>query len=175
MMLVTQVDSQVFGWPDRDSFGSVWTVCSCKHCIVSKTAEHAKRVPLESITYTRPLQLICIDFQLAGVCKQQNGRCNGGDQSFYKNGPGISLTAKWVPKVLWDKFSCVFGFPERIHNDQEASFNSQLISELLRVSGIRKPTLIILWATGVWNSLTETLSNMICVMTPDMKANWPRR
>ena len=37
-------------------------VRSCKRCIVSKTAEPADRAPLESITSTRPLQLVCIDF-----------------------------------------------------------------------------------------------------------------
>lgn len=43
-----------------------------------------------------------------------------------------------MARVLWDRYFCVFGFPERIHSNQGAKFESQLISELLRVSGIRK-------------------------------------
>ncbi|KAL0189826.1 hypothetical protein M9458_016925, partial [Cirrhinus mrigala] len=47
-------------------------------------------------------------------------------------------SAKQVAKVLWDKFFCVFGFPERIHPDQGANFESQLIRELLQVAGVKK-------------------------------------
>lgn len=52
--------------------------------------------------------------------------------------PCKDQTAKQVARVLWDRYFCVFGFPERIHSNQGAKFESQLISELLRVSGIRK-------------------------------------
>ncbi len=41
-------------------------------------------------------------------------------------------------RVLWDWYFCAFGFPERIQSDQGANFESQLIGELLRVSGFKK-------------------------------------
>lgn len=39
--------------------------CNCKWCIVSKMAEPVDRAPLENITSTRPLQLVCIEFRAA--------------------------------------------------------------------------------------------------------------
>ncbi len=81
-------------------------------------------------------------------------------------------TAKQVARFFWDSYFCVFGFPEMIHSDHGTNFESQLISKLLRVSGIRKShtTPTIQWGMGVW-----TLSGMIRALSPVKKADWPRR
>ena len=53
--------------------------------------------------------------------------------------PCTNQTAKQVAKKnKWDHVFCVYGFPERIHTDQGANIESELISELLKLSGISK-------------------------------------
>ncbi len=40
-------------------------VYQCQRCIISKTVEPEGRAPLETVTSTKPLELVCIDFWLA--------------------------------------------------------------------------------------------------------------
>lgn len=155
-------------------------VRSCKRCIVSKTAEPADRAPLESITSTRPLQLVCIDFWSAEDASNKTVDVLVLTDHFTRMAqafPCKDQSAKQVARVLWDRFFCVYGFPERIHSDQGASFESQLISELLRVSGIRKShtTPYHPMGNGSVERFNRTLGNMIRALTSVTKANWPRR
>lgn len=47
-------------------------------------------------------------------------------------------TAKSVVEKLWDGFFCVYGFLQCIHSDQGANFESELLAELLALSGVSK-------------------------------------
>ena len=155
-------------------------VRNCKRCIVSKTVEPVDRAPLESITSTRPLQLVCIDFWSAEDARNKTVDVLVVTDHFTRMAqafPCKDQSAKQVARVLWDKFFCVFGFPERIHSDQGPSFESQLISELLRVSGIKKShtTPYHPMGNGSVERFNRTLGNMIRALTPDNKVTWPRR
>lgn len=155
-------------------------VRNCQRCIVSKTVEPAGRAPLERITSTRPLQLVCIDFWSAEDSHNKSVDVLVVTDHFTRMAqafPCRDQSAKQVARVLWDKYFCVFGFPERIHSDQGASFESQLISELLRVSGVRKShtTPYHPMGNGSVERFNRTLGNMIRALTPDTKADWPRR
>lgn len=90
--------------------------------------------------------------------------------------PCRDQSAKQVAKQLWEKYFCIFGFPERIHSDQGASFASQLISELLKVAGVRKSrtTPYHPMGNGSVERFNRTLGNMIRALSPDAKRNWPR-
>ncbi|XP_072574387.1 retrovirus-related Pol polyprotein from transposon 412 isoform X2 [Paramormyrops kingsleyae] len=152
----------------------------CQRCIVSKTADPEGRAPLESITTTRPLELVCIDFWSAeNSCNKSIDVLVITDhftrlaQAF----PCKDQTAKQVAKVLWDKYFCVFGFPERIHSDQGTNFESRLISELLMISGVKKSrtTPYHPMGNGSVERFNRTLGCMIRALSPAAKADWPRR
>lgn len=152
----------------------------CQRCIVSKTAEPEGRAPLESITTTRPLELVCIDFWSAeNSCNKSidvlviTDHFTRMAQAF----PCKDQTAKQVAKVLWDKYFCVFGFPERIHSDQGTNFESRLISELLKISGVRKShtTPYHPMGNGSVERFNRTLGCMIRALSPEAKVDWPRR
>ena len=152
----------------------------CQRCIVSKTVEPEGRAPLESITSTRPLELVCIDFWSAEDSKNKSIDVLVVTDHFTKMAqafPCRDQTAKQVARVLWDRYFCVFGFPERIHSDQGANFESHLISELLRVSGIRKShtTPYHPMGNGSVERFNRTLGGMIRALSPDEKSDWPRR
>lgn len=113
----------------------------CKRCVVSKTPEPEGRAPLESIKTSSPLELVCIDFWSAENYSGRSVDVLVITDHFTKMAhafPSKDQSAKQVARLLWDRYFCVYGFPERIHSDQGANFGSQLIRELLDVAGVRK-------------------------------------
>lgn len=67
----------------------------------------------------------------------------------------------------------IFGFTERIHSDQVANSERQLIGELLRVSGVKKShtTSYHPMRNGSVERFNRTWGGR--VITPDAKADWP--
>ena len=151
----------------------------CPRCVISKTADPEGRAPLESIKTSAPLEIVCIDFWTAEDSNNKSvdvlvvtDHFTGLAQAF----PCRDQCAKQVAKQLWDKYFCIYGFPERIHSDQGASFESQLISELLKVAGVRKSrtTPYHPMGNGSVERFNRTLGNMIRALSPEAKCNWPR-
>ncbi|KAG1937129.1 retrotransposable element [Pimephales promelas] len=131
---------QRFYWPEmeRDVRDYVKT---CTRCVLSKTPEPAARAPLESIKTTAPLELVCIDFWSAEDKHNKSVDVLVITDHFTKLAhafPCRNQCAKSVAKKLWDGFFCIYGFPQRIHSDQGANFESELIAELLDVAGVDK-------------------------------------
>lgn len=96
----------------------------CQRCVVGKTAEPEGRAPLENIVTSRPLQLVCIDFWSAEDHKNKSVDVLVITDHFTRLAHAFQCkdqSAKQVARVLWEKYFCVFGFPERIHSDQGAS------------------------------------------------------
>uniref|UniRef100_A0A3B3SUP7 Integrase catalytic domain-containing protein n=1 Tax=Paramormyrops kingsleyae TaxID=1676925 RepID=A0A3B3SUP7_9TELE len=152
----------------------------CQRCIVSKVLEPEGRAPLESISTSRPLQLVCMDFWSAEASNNRSVDVLVITDHFTKlvqAFPCKNQSARKVAKVLWGKYFCIYGFPERIHSDQGPSFESELIRELLMISGIRKShtTPYHPMGNGCVERFNRTLGNMIRALTPDEKKDWPRR
>uniref|UniRef100_A0A3B1JAQ3 Gypsy retrotransposon integrase-like protein 1 n=1 Tax=Astyanax mexicanus TaxID=7994 RepID=A0A3B1JAQ3_ASTMX len=152
----------------------------CQRCIVSKAAEPEGRAPLENITSTRPLQLVCIGFWSAEDASNKSIDVLVVTDHFSRLAHAFvckNQSAKQVARVLWDKYFCVYGFPERIHSDQGASFENQLISELLRISGIRKShtTPYHPMGNGSVERFNRTLGNMIRALSPERKYKGTRK
>ncbi|KAK7877227.1 hypothetical protein WMY93_032080 [Mugilogobius chulae] len=66
--------------------------------------------------------------------------------------------------------------PERIHSDQGANFESQLIKELLEMAGVQKShtTPYHPMGNGIAERYNRTLGNMIRALPPNSKARWPQ-
>uniref|UniRef100_A0A3B1KC70 Gypsy retrotransposon integrase-like protein 1 n=1 Tax=Astyanax mexicanus TaxID=7994 RepID=A0A3B1KC70_ASTMX len=151
----------------------------CQRCIVSKVLEPDGRAPLESIVTSRPLELVCIDFWSAEDLHNKSVDVLVITDHFTRLSQAFvckDQSAKQVAKVLWDRYFCIYGFPERIHSDQGPSFESELIVELLKLSGIRKShtTPYHPMGNGSVERFNRTLGNMIRALTPEAKLNWPR-
>ncbi len=90
--------------------------------------------------------------------------------------PCQNQSAKSVAKKLWDGFFCIYGFPQRLHSDQGASFESELIAELLDLAGVDKsrtspyPPM----GNGVTERFNRTLGNMLRPLPPRSKQKWPQ-
>lgn len=131
---------QRFYWPRMESDVKEYVRC-CDRCILAKTPEPAARAPLASIRTTAPLELMCIDFWTAEDSKRKSVDVLVITDHFTKLAhtfPCHNQTARQVAKQLWDKVFCVYGFPERVYSGQGANFESELLAELFRLSGVVK-------------------------------------
>lgn len=154
-------------------------VRSCHRCILSKAPEPSARAPLESIKTSAPLELVCIDFWSAEDNNNKSVDVLVITDHFTKLAhafPCQDQTAKRVAKKLWDSFFCIYGFPQRLHSDQGANFESELIAELLELSGVNKSRTSPYHPMG--NGGTErfnrTLGNMLRSLPLRSKQKWPQ-
>lgn len=69
------------------------------------------------------MELVCLDFWTA-----EDGK---------KRSVDVLVMMDHFTK-LWDRVFCVYGFPSRIHTDQGANFESALLTELFKLSGVAK-------------------------------------
>lgn len=98
-----------------------------------KEKKQQSRAPLVSITTSQPLELVCIDFL---TLKQSRG----GHQHklvvtdhFTRYALAYSTrnqTAKTTAEVLFHQFIVHYGIPKRMHSDQGANFEENLIQQL---------------------------------------------
>lgn len=151
----------------------------CTRCVVSKTPEPEGRAPLESVKTTAPLQLVCVDFWTAEDAKNRTVDVLVVTDHYTKLSHAFCCsdqTAKQVARKLWDNFFCFYGFPERIHSDQGANFESELIAALLQISGVKKShtTAYHPMGNGLAERFNRTLGNMIRALPPRDKQSWPQ-
>ncbi|KAJ8367494.1 hypothetical protein AAFF_G00317170 [Aldrovandia affinis] len=154
-------------------------VRNCARCVLSKTPEPAARAPLESITTSAPLELVCIDFWSAEDNNNKSVDVLVITDHFTKLAhafPCQDQTAKKVAKKLWDNFFCVYGFPQRLHSDQGANFQSELIVELLELAGVgqSRTSPYHPMGNGGTERFNRTLGGMLRSLPPRSKHKWPQ-
>lgn len=169
---------QRFFWVGMERDVREYVRC-CKRCVVSKTPEPEGRAPLRSVKTTSPLEIVCIDFWSAELPAGKNVDVLVITDHFTKMAhafPCHDQSAKQVARQLWDRYFCVYGFPERIHSDQGANFESQLIQELLLIAGVKKSrtTAYHPMGNGIVERFNRTLGSMIRALPPRSKQKWPQ-
>ncbi|KAK7933215.1 hypothetical protein WMY93_004111 [Mugilogobius chulae] len=169
---------QRFFWINMENSVREYVKC-CKRCVVSKTLEPEGRAPLESIKTTSPLELVCLDFWSAEDAKGRSVDVLVVTDHFTKMAHAFQCpdqSAKQVARKLWDRYFCIYGFPQRVHADQGANFESELIQELLKISGVKKSrtTPYHPMGNGQTERFNRTLGNMIRALPPRDKSKWPQ-
>ena len=152
----------------------------CRRCVFSKTPEPEARAPLESVKTSRPLELVCMDFWSAEDSSNKSLDVLVVTDHFTKLAQAFlcpNQSAKVVAQQLWNNFFCIYGFPERVHSDQGANFESSLIAEMLQVAGVEKShtTPYHPMGNGAVERFNRTLGNMIRALPPKAKQRWPQR
>ena len=88
--------------------------------------------------------------------------------------PTKNQTAKTTADVLYNEFIVKYGIPARLHSDQGATFESEIIKQLCDMMGIKKSRTTPYHASG--NGMTErfnrTLISMIGTLDPEKRRNW---
>lgn len=148
---------------------------NCNRCVHRKSTN--QKAPLVNITSTYPLELVCIDFLTLEESK-------GGYQHvlvmtdhytrFAQAIPTKNMTAKTNAEALFNNFINYYGIPTRIHSDQGANFESQIIKELCLITGMRKSrtTSYHAMGNGQCERYNRTLLNMLGTLKPEQKQNW---
>uniref|UniRef100_A0A3B3SNI1 Gypsy retrotransposon integrase-like protein 1 n=1 Tax=Paramormyrops kingsleyae TaxID=1676925 RepID=A0A3B3SNI1_9TELE len=170
---------QRFYWPKMEQDIKSY-VKHCQRCILAKSPEPSARAPLESIITSAPMELVCLDFWSAEDSKQNSVDVLVVTDHFTKLAhafPCANQKAKQVARKLWDQIFCVYGFPERIHTDQGANFESGLIAELLNLSGVAKShtTAYHPMGNGGTERFNRTLGSMLRSLPLKAKHQWPQQ
>ena len=164
-----------FYFPGMAKAVDAW-ISACDRCLRRKSPTNA-RAPLVNIRTTQPLELLCIDYLSLESSK-------GGFQNilvltdhftrYAQAFPTKNQTAKTTAEVLFNQFIVHYGFPQRIHSDQGANFQSGLIKELCHIAGIEKSrtTPYHPMGNGMCERFNRTLLGMLGTLTPDQKTSW---
>ena len=85
-------------------------------------------------------------------------------------------TAKTTAEVFHDSFITHFGIPARIHSDQGACFESDIIKELCKITGMTKSKTTPYHPIGnpIPERFNRTLLNKLGTLEPDKKADWKK-
>ncbi len=88
--------------------------------------------------------------------------------------PTRDQKAVTVARVLWRNFFCRFGFPARLHADQGRNFESAIVKELCKCTGITKThtTPYHPQGNGTTERFNRTLMNMLGTLEPHLKPQW---
>ena len=88
--------------------------------------------------------------------------------------PTRDQKASTVAQVLWSKFICNYGFPERLLSDQGRNFESGVVRELCKLTGTAKSRTSPYHPQG--NGMTErfnrTLIGLLGSLDREAKADW---
>uniref|UniRef100_A0A9J8BSI6 Gypsy retrotransposon integrase-like protein 1 n=1 Tax=Cyprinus carpio carpio TaxID=630221 RepID=A0A9J8BSI6_CYPCA len=175
----THLARQRFFWPGMGHDICEYIKC-CQRCILAKAPEPSARAPLESIKTSMPMELVCLDFWTAEDGKKRSVDVLVMTDHFTKLAhtfPCANQSAKQVARKLWDRVFCVYGFPSRIHTDQGANFESALLSELFKLSGVAKShtTAYYPMGNGGVERFNRTLGSMLRTLPLKEKHKWPEQ
>ncbi|KAJ8373066.1 hypothetical protein AAFF_G00271940 [Aldrovandia affinis] len=135
-------------------------VRNCARCVLSKTPEPAARAPLESITTSAPLELVCIDFWSAEDNNNKSVDVLVITDHFTKLAHAFPVKTKLRRK--WPK--------------SWANFQSELIAELLELAGVgqSRTSSYHPMGNGGTERFNRTLGGMLRSLPPRSKHKWPQ-
>ena len=149
----------------------------CERCIRFKAKQEI--APLENIEASYPMELVHIDYLTIESNKTEKDInilvvTDHFTRLAHKPFVTPSQTASVVAKTLWDKFFMYYGIPEKILSDQGRNFESSLIAELCKLTGVKKlrTTPYRPQTNGQCEKFNSTLINMIGTLPSELKYNW---
>jgi transposase InsO family protein len=170
----TNLIRERFYWPGMTTDIEKW-LNQCENCI--KRKKEPSIAPLVNIETTQPLELVCIDYLTLEKCKGGFENILVITDHFTRYAQAIptrNQTAKTTAEILFNNFINHYGIPQRIHSDQGANFESNLMKELCNLMGTNKSRTTPYHPMG--NGMTErfnrTLLNMLGTMDTNKKQNW---
>ena len=127
-----------FYWPRMTAEIEKWT-SECRRCLLRKSPTN-NRAPLVNIITTYPLELVCMDYLTLEPAKGIGNVLVITDH-FTKYALAIATkiqTAKTTAEVFHEHFITHYGIPTRIHSDQGATFESEIVKELCKITAMTK-------------------------------------
>ena len=165
-----------FYWPRMTADIEKWTK-ECQRCLLRKSPTN-NRAPLVNIVTTYPLELVCMDYLTLEPAKGVGNILVITDH-FTKYALAIATknqTAKTTAEVFFEHFITNYGIPTRIHSDQGACFESEIIKELCKITGMKKSHTTPYHPMGnpIPERFNRTLLNMLGTLELDKKTDWKK-
>lgn len=162
-----------FYWPKMAQY--IKEKCkTCERCVRRKSRVQ-RAAKLVTIKVSRPLKLICMDFLSLEPDSRDTRNILVITDHFTKYAqayPTRDQTAKTVAMVLWENFISHYGFPCRIHSDQGACFESEVVTELCKLSGTKLRTTSYHPRGNPVERFNRTLLDLLGTLEDKRKEEW---
>ena len=164
-----------FFWPGMTVDVDYW-IKKCDRCLKRKSSVNI-RAPLVNITTNYPLEMVCLDYLSLEPSKGGITNILVITDHFTKFAMAIptrNQTAKTTAEAFYNNFILHYGIPAKIHTDQGANFESQLIKELCDTLGIEKSRTSAYhpMSNGIAERFNRTLISMIGTLENEKKRDW---
>ena len=165
-----------FYWPRMTAEIEKWT-SECRRCLLRKSPTN-NLAPLVNIITTYPLELVCMDYLTLEPAKGVGNVLVITDH-FTKYALAIATknqTAKTTAEAFHEHFITHYGIPTRIHSDQGATFESEIVKELCKITGMTKSRTTPYHPMGnpIPERFNRTLLDMLGTLEPSKKTDWKR-
>ena len=166
-----------FFWPGMTKDAEEW-IENCDRCVRRKCGSDI-RAPLVNVDTSYPLELVCMDYLTLEPSK--GGICNilvitDHFTKFAMAIPTKIQTAKTTADAFYNNFILHYGIPTRIHSDQGANFESNILKELCHLTNMEKSRTPIYHPQG--NAEPErfnrTLLGMLGTLENEQKTDWKK-
>lgn len=164
-----------FYWGKMESSVRGW-IQTCPRCVLRKSRPEGK-APLVPILPSAPMEILAIDFLTLGRPTDRFQNILVMTDLFTKYAwavPTADQTAITTARALWSQVIQPFGCPEKIHSDQGANFESDLIYELCQLYGAQKSrtTPYHPQGNGGCERMNQTLLNLLGTLEEDQQTRW---
>ncbi len=162
-------------WPGMDTFVQEG-IRTCGRCIRRKKSP-PRAAGLVNLTSSAPMEFVCVDYLSLEVSKggYENILVITDHFSRYAQAmPTRNQTARTTARVLYDNFFVHYGFPSVLHSDRGANFESKIIRNLCKITGMKKSrtTPYHPMGNGMVERFNQTLLNMLGTLANDQKSDW---
>ena len=162
-------------WPNMTSDVDEY-VKACERCIKRKSPTDV-RVPLVNITSSQPMELVCVDYLSLEMSAGGYEHLLVITDHYTKYAvavPTKNQSAIVTAQALFNNFIVHYGFMKRLHSDQGAQFEGNIIKELCKLAGNVKsrtppynPA-----SNGITERFSRTLLSMLGTLDPEHKQDW---
>ena len=172
----TRLMRERFYWPGVGTDIADW-VSKCDRCVRRKST--IDKAPLVNVHTSYPLELVCMDYLTLEPSKGNISNIlviTDHYTKFAKAVPTKNQTAKTVAESLYNEFITHFGIPTRLHSDQGANFESDIIAELCKILSIEKSHTTPYHPQGNAGPerFNRTLLGMLGTLEQDQKKDWTK-